>query len=76
MSHIETGNTKLSLAVLVDLASALNVSCDELLFDMPENQRKDAFADIQYILDTCTPQQAKIISEIIKSVKTAIDKYD
>lgn len=75
MSHIETGNTKLSLAVLVDIASALNVSCDELLFDEPQNQRKDALTHIQYIFDTCTPQQAKMISEIIKAIKQAVDKY-
>ncbi len=33
MSHIETGNTKLSLQVFCDLASALHVSADDLLFD-------------------------------------------
>ena len=33
MSHIETGNTKLSLPVLVDLAAVLHVRTDDLLFD-------------------------------------------
>lgn len=33
MSHIETGSTKLSLSVLVDLAKNLNVKTDWLLFD-------------------------------------------
>ena len=33
MSHIETGNTKLSLQVFADLAAALHVSADDLLFD-------------------------------------------
>ena len=32
MSHIETGNTKLSLSVFADIASALSVQTDELLF--------------------------------------------
>ena len=31
MSHIETGNTKLSLQVFVDIAAALEVRTDELL---------------------------------------------
>lgn len=35
MSHIETGNTKLSLQVFADLAAALHVSADDLLFDAP-----------------------------------------
>ena len=33
MSHIETGNTKLSLPVLVDLAAVLEVRVDDLLYD-------------------------------------------
>ena len=33
MSHIETGNTKLSLAVLVKLALVLEVNTDDILFD-------------------------------------------
>ena len=33
MSHIETGYTKLSLPVLVDLACALGVRTDYLIFD-------------------------------------------
>lgn len=33
MSHIETGSTKLSLPVLVDLAVNLNVKTDSLLFN-------------------------------------------
>lgn len=32
MSHIETGNTKLSLQVLVDLAMTLGIRTDTLLF--------------------------------------------
>ncbi len=34
ISHIETGNTKLSLQVFADLAAALHVSADDLLFDV------------------------------------------
>ena len=34
MSHIETGNTKLSLQVFADLAEALQVSVDSLLYDV------------------------------------------
>ena len=33
MSHIETGNTKLSLQVLVDLATVLEVNTDDLIID-------------------------------------------
>ena len=75
MSHIETGNTKLSLQVLVDIATNLEVGTDELLFETPANQKDIAKNDIQDILNACTPQQAKVIAEIIKSTKIAMDKY-
>ena len=35
MSHIETGNTKLSLSVFVKIADVLSVQTDELLYDIP-----------------------------------------
>ncbi len=75
MSHIETGNTKLSLPVLVSIATILNVSTDDLLFDIPINQKSGAIQDIQSTLDSCSPQQAKIIAEIIKNTKISMDKY-
>ena len=39
MSHIETGNTKLSLPVLVDISKALDVRSDDLLFDSAVEKR-------------------------------------
>ncbi|MBQ2313947.1 MAG: helix-turn-helix transcriptional regulator [Treponema sp.] len=41
MSHIETGRTKLSLQVLVDLAVALETSTDSLLFDTVPLSRQE-----------------------------------
>ena len=75
MSHIETGNTKLSLPVLVEIATVLHATTDELLFDSCDNQKQLALDDIRTVLDGCSPKQTKIISEIIKSTKIAIDKY-
>ncbi len=66
MSHIETGNTKLSLPVLVDIAAALQVGADDLLTDSVQT------ATSEYILkltSDCTPQQMELICEIIKTVK-------
>lgn len=76
MSHIETGNTKLSLPVLVELAATLHVMTDELLFNSCSNQKQLALDEIRDVLDACSPKQAKIISEIIKGAKIAMDKYD
>lgn len=55
MSHIETGNTKLSLQVFADLAEALQVSVDSLLYDVNSNSKQQAYQEITDILDQCTP---------------------
>ena len=46
MSHIETGNTKLSLPVLVALASVLDVSIDELVYDKKKNSNTDLINEL------------------------------
>ena len=74
LSHIETGNTKLSLQVLVDLAAVLNVSTDDLLNDttLYSDKPKNEIIDI---LDSCSASELKVIKETISAVKTSINKY-
>lgn len=74
MSHIETGNTKLSLSVFVDIATVLEVNTDDLLSDTPESKRSTALSDIWNILDHCDSKQVKIISDIVKATKVTLDK--
>lgn len=73
MSHIETGNTKLSLPVLVKIACALGVRTDDLLFDAPEAALSGAQEDIAAVLEQCTPRQAKIIADLVKAAKISLD---
>ena len=75
MSHIETGNTKLSLPVFVDLAAALEIRTDELLYDEFAAERSVAIEDIIRILDTCTTQQIKIIEDVVQATKLSLSKY-
>lgn len=75
MSHIETGNTKLSLPVLVALATALDVRTDEMLSDGEFASRGTAVEEIIHILDTCTTQEIKVMKDILKATKTALGKY-
>lgn len=74
MSHIETANTKMSLPTFAEIASALEVRTDELLYD---NRPEDRSASISYItelLDSCTIQQVRIIEDIVKAVKESLNK--
>lgn len=75
MSHIETGSTKLSLPVLVDLANTFGVSADELLSITPNAEKKKCVDDIGEILENSSLNDAKIITEILKSTKSALEKY-
>lgn len=74
MSHIETGNTKLSLPVLVDISNVLEVSTDELLCKTPPEQDLSLY-ELAGILDNCTTQQLRIITDIIRSTKIALEKH-
>ena len=74
MSHIETGNTKLSLPVLVDISKALEVRTDELLFDSP-SPKEISMTELNSILETCTSEQLCVIVETVKAIKNSFDKY-
>lgn len=75
MSHIETGNTKLSLPVFVDIATVLDVRTDELLDSAPHAVKNVAVEEISAILENCNAQQIKVIADIVKSAKLSMDKY-
>lgn len=75
MSHIETGNTKLSLPVFVELAEALGIRTDEMLSDGEFASRGAAIEEIIRILDTCTTQELKVMEDVLKATKIALNKY-
>lgn len=74
MSHIETGNTKLSLAVLVNLALALGVNTDDLLFDHSPVSKSTLMDNTIEILESCNVQELAIIIDIIKATKISLSK--
>ena len=74
MSHIETGNTKLSLPVFVELAEALGIRTDEMLSDGEFASRGTAIEEIIRILDTCTTQELKVMEDVLKATQIALNK--
>lgn len=75
MSHIETGNTKLSLSVLVLLAAALEVRTDDLLFDNPHADCTAASEEILSHLEDCSARELKILKDILIAAKAALRRY-
>lgn len=75
MSHIETGNTKLSLPVLVRVARVLGVRTDDLLNGETRGTASAVREEISEVLDRCTDQESRVIAEVVRSVKRSMDKY-
>lgn len=74
MSHIETANTKLSLQVLVDIAAALEVRTDDLLNPNAVSVG-ELMGEISEVMDHCSADQAKVLTDIVKAAKLSMDKY-
>lgn len=74
MSHIETGATKLSLPVLVDLANVLEVGTDEILGTNVHSAKTEISDSVRAVLDSCTSQQARVIEEIVITAKRVMDE--
>ncbi len=75
MSHIETGNTKLSLPVLVSLAEVLGVRTDDLLFDQPIAGVNNTLSEIGLLLEGCTPQELAFMHDLILTTQISLRKY-
>ena len=75
MSHIETGNTKLSLPVFVDIAAALEVRTDELLDDPVAANTGKSLDEITAVLERCSAQEAMVIADVVKATKLSMDKH-
>lgn len=75
MSHIETGNTKLSLTVFADIASALSVQTDELLYDIPQFNKTIIKQELTEIVDSCFQQDMCILLDVLKTLKSSLEKY-
>ena len=79
MSNIETGKTKLSMQVLVDLSNALNATPDELLLGHASAPDKVCYTSRETIhqeLEDCTTAQVAMIEEMIISTKRGLRQYE
>ena len=75
MSHIETGNTKLSLEVLVNIAQTLEVQTDSLLFDTPRDTVSAVMNSLTSVLEECDTRQAQMICDVVRAMKQTFDTY-
>lgn len=75
MSHIETGNTKLSLPVLVNIADILSVQTDAIIYENPQLNKTFIKQELSDLIDSCSVNKLNVIIDVIKSTKKSLDKY-
>lgn len=75
MSNIETGNTKMSLPVLVAIANVLGVTTDDLLYDCIRENKKIYLKEIDDMLKDCDEFEIQVMTDIMKAVKTSLREH-
>lgn len=74
ISHIERGASKVGLSTLVRIANALGASLDDLVCDSILCE-KDVFDhEIADELKDCSPEEVRMISEMVKALKVTLRK--
>lgn len=74
MSHIETGNTKLSLPVLSKIAEELSVGADALLSDEPRPDKSTLSLEVREILDSFEVDELPVAIEVLRALRDAMAK--
>lgn len=75
ISHIERGATKLSLPTIVNIANALGVTVDHLLFDSLVESKPLYENTASKILAGCTKQEQILITETMLALKENLKKH-
>lgn len=68
MSNIETGTTRVSLTLIVNLANALSVTADDLLCDNVQKARVQFEADIAEILNDCDEYEIRMVRDMTEAL--------
>ncbi len=72
ISHIERAATKLSLPTLINIANALGVSLDELVYGSLVRNEHISVNEINALLSDCSAKELSSLLEILKTAKTVI----
>ncbi len=74
ISHIERAATKLSLPTLVNIANALGVSLDEIVYDSIIKNQHITSQAVNELLADCTTSEINSIVEMINVFKKALHR--
>ncbi len=71
-SHVETGNTKVSLPSLLQIALSLDVTLDDLVCDSLAHTKHVAMKEMDVLLSDCSDAEARALVKIMEAGKQAI----
>ena len=75
ISNIETGNTKLSLPAIINIANTLSVSVDQLLCDNMVCSDHVLYREAQEFFAGCaSTEERRFLLDVLKSTKEAMEK--
>lgn len=72
LSNIETGTTRVSLSVIVSIANALQVTCDDLLCDNVVKSNVQFQRDIAHVLADCDEYEIRVICDMAVAIKETL----
>lgn len=71
-SHIETGNTKVSLPSLLQIAMALGVTLDDLVCDNLSHTKHVSLKEMDALLSDCSDAEVRALVTITEASKKAL----
>ena len=75
ISNIETGNTKLSLPAIINIANTLSVSVDQFLCDNMVCSDHVLYREAQEFFAGCaSTEERRFLLDVLKSTKEAMEK--
>lgn len=72
LSNIETGTTRVSLTVIVNLANALSVTVDDLLCDNVIKAKAQFQTDISILLENCDEYEIRMVKDMSEALVTTL----
>ena len=76
MSHVETGNTKVSLPALLCIANSLKVPLDTLICDSLAYAKEVFESELLRYTQDCNDHEIRVITDMIKALKDSLRKRD
>ena len=74
LSNIETGTTKVSTSMLVNIANILRLSVDDLLCDSVVKAKVQFEGEIAELLEDCDDYEIRVIKDVLQATKQALRK--